>query len=539
MRPLLPFLGCILLCACQTTKDVTRKTADATAGAVGSTWQTLGEAADGLSFWKKPKHLYAPAEPPRELRAAWVATVANIDWPSRPGLPVARQIDEMHAILDEAVELNLNAIILQVRPAADALYASELEPWSEYLTGEQGLPPADYYDPLATWVTEAHRRGIELHAWFNPYRARHSGAKSPNAPNHVSQTMPEAVRRFNNWEWLDPAEPRASEHTLNVILDVVRRYDIDGVHLDDYFYPYAAYLKGEGAQAKDFPDEAAWNRYQQSGGQLSRGDWRRDNVNRMIHDLYLGIKATKPHVKFGISPFGIARPGLPPEVETGFNQYEELYADAQLWLNNGWLDYWTPQLYWKIDSKQPYKALLNWWVSQNAFNRHVWPGLFTSRVSPDATGDDPQKWPAEEIVNQIQVTRDAPGASGHVHFSMVALLKNRAGISETLKSGPYANQVLIPATPWLANPGHPAVPDVQAYVRPNGSVSVTWFSQDMTPPTWWGVWAQQAGQWHFRVFPSQVRSLLIDSPVQGISVIAVDRLGRTSPSKPALVIKSK
>src|SRR6185436_8695988 len=231
------------------------------------------------------------------------------------------------------------------------------------------------YDPLATWVTEAHHRGLELHAWFNPYRARHSGAKSPAAANHVSQTMPETVRKFNGWEWLDPAEPRASEHTLAVITDVVRRYDIDGVHLDDYFYPYPDYRKGS-----DFPDDPAWNKYKQSGGALERADWRRQNVNQLIHDMYVAIKTTRPRVKFGVSPFGIARTGLPHEVEGSFDQYDKLYADAQLWLNQGWVDYYTPQLYWPIESKQPFPKLLEWWVAQNTHSRHIWPGLFTSKA---------------------------------------------------------------------------------------------------------------------------------------------------------------
>ncbi|HEY7116152.1 MAG TPA: family 10 glycosylhydrolase, partial [Tepidisphaeraceae bacterium] len=310
-----------------------------------------------------------PPPPPREFRAAWVATVANIDWPSKPGLPAAQQIAEIQTLLDRAADLNLNAIILQVRPSCDALYESPLEPWSEYLTGAQGVPPYPFYDPLATWIQEAHKRGMELHAWFNPYRARHKDAKSPDAPKHVAVTRPDLVRKFNGWEWLDPGEPEAAQRTLDVILDVVRRYDIDGVHLDDYFYPYKEYLNNQ-----DFPDDASWQKYQKSGGQLARADWRRDNVNRLIRDLYAGIKRIKPHVKFGVSPFGVAHPGVPDTVESKFDQYNILYADPQLWLKEGWLDYCTPQLYWQLDSKQPYADLLKWWAEQNTLNRHLWPG---------------------------------------------------------------------------------------------------------------------------------------------------------------------
>jgi uncharacterized lipoprotein YddW (UPF0748 family) len=546
-RPLLA-LALVLLAGCQTTKDVTRGTLKVTGEAAESSWQTVNEFGEYVAFWRKPRPpVYAP-EPPREFRAAWVATVTNIDWPSKPALPVARQIQEMEAILDRAVDLNLNAIILQVRPAADAIYASDLEPWSEYLTGEQGLPPAPYYDPLATWVTEAHRRGLELHAWFNPYRARHSGAKSPDAPNHVSQTMPDAVKKFNGWEWLDPADPRASQHTLDVITDVVRRYNIDGVHLDDYFYPYPEYLKGS-----DFPDEASWQRYQQSGGQLSRADWRRENVNRMIHDIHVGIKATKPKVKFGISPFGIARPGQPEIVETSFDQYEKLYADARLWLYQGWCDYFSPQLYWRLDSKQPFDKLLAWWTEQNPHNRHIWPGLSTSSANKSEAG-----WSPDEIVRQIETARATPGASGEVHFSMKALMENRAGVADALRSGPYATPALIPASPWLASIDRdqkgrisikrPTAPDVQAVIQTDGSVMLSWNSTDLEPATWWGVWAREQGEWHFSVYPAQVKSVLITPrasqakgppPIDAVSVIAVDRVGNSNPTAPALELNPK
>jgi uncharacterized lipoprotein YddW (UPF0748 family) len=535
LRALIVGLAVLVLLGCQTTKEVAKGTARVTGDVAVASWQTIKEGGQRLAFWRKPRLVYPP-EAPREFRAAWVATVANIDWPSRPGLSVARQVEEMEAILDRAVDLNLNAIVLQVRPAADALYASDYEPWSEYLSGEQGLSPTPYYDPLATWVTEAHHRGLELHAWFNPYRARHSGARSPDASNHVSQTMPDAVRKFNGWEWLDPGDPRASAHTLNVIMDVVRRYNIDGVHLDDYFYPYPEYLKGS-----DFPDDATWNKYKQAGGTLERGDWRRDNVNRMIHDIYEEIKSAKPYVKFGISPFGIARPGLPEEVEAGFDQYEKLYADARLWLMQGWCDYFSPQLYWRVDSKQPFDKLLGWWVGQNERGRHIWPGLNTSNVTKTEAG-----WSADEIVRQIEVARNTPGAGGEIHFSMKALMENRAGVADALREGPYARPALIPATPWLGSPARarPSPPDVQAVIQGDGSVMVSWDSMDLEKPRWWGVWAREGGEWHFSVYPGQVKSVLISSQrgrgaVDAVSVIAVDRLGNTSGRAPAVELNRK
>ena len=222
-----------------------------------------------------------PPPTPREFRAAWVATVANIDWPSKKSLSVEQQKQEIIRIVERAKELKLNALIFQVRAAADALYPSALEPWSEYLTGEQGKMPDPYYDPLKMWVEESHKRGIELHAWFNPYRARHTSAKSPNAPMHIANTNPEIVKSYGGYLWMDPGEDAAAQRTLDVILDVVRRYDIDGVHVDDYFYPYPVNLPGSVPPVEqDFPDDPSWKRWVDLGGGLSRADWRRHFIGR-------------------------------------------------------------------------------------------------------------------------------------------------------------------------------------------------------------------------------------------------------------------
>jgi uncharacterized lipoprotein YddW (UPF0748 family) len=368
----------------------------------------------------------APSRP--EFRAAWVATVANIDWPSRPGLPTEQQLAEIGQILNKAAELKLNAIILQVRCAGDAFYGSPTEPWSEYLTGRQGQPPAPYYDPLATWVAEAHRRGIELHAWFNPFRVRQVGAKSPAASNHVSALQPQWVRTFEPYQWLDPGDADAQRYVHSVVLDVVRRYDVDGVHIDDYFYPYPEYLKGA-----DFPDEPTWQKYRAGGGPLGRNDWRRDNVNRFVRDLYANVKREKPRVQVGISPFGIWRPNNPPGT-TGLDPYEKLYADSRLWLTEGWCDYFVPQLYWARDAKgHAYGDLLNWWVAQNPKGKQIYAGNKAYGI-----GTGPKDWPATEIIEQIRVTRKTPGAGGNVFFSMKTLVQNRQGIADLLKAGPYA-----------------------------------------------------------------------------------------------------
>src|SRR5712671_2622989 len=232
---------------------------------------TFGEAYRSSSV--------TPPKPDREFRAAWIATVANIDWPSKQGLSSAEQKTELIAILDRAAQLKLNALIFQVRPACDALYTSQIEPWSEYLTGVMGKAPEPFYDPLAFVIEEAHKRAIELHAWFNPYRAHHNSSKSIVSANHISKTHPQMVRQYGKYLWLDPGEKEVQDYSLSVVMDVVKRYDVDGVHFDDYFYPYKE-PDSSGADL-DFPDEASWKRFG-AGRRLSREDWRRENVNEFI-----------------------------------------------------------------------------------------------------------------------------------------------------------------------------------------------------------------------------------------------------------------
>ena len=391
-----------------------------------------------------PPRPYAVAPPPvREFRGAWVASVANIDWPSRPGLTAAAQQEEIVRIVERAQAIGLNALIVQVRPAADALYASALEPWSEYLSGEQGKAPEPWYDPLALWITEAHRRGIELHAWFNPYRARHPSSRSPLAPGHVANTMPGAVKAYGDYLWLDPGEEEAAQRTLDVIVDVVRRYDVDGIHIDDYFYPYPI-AAPDGGGDLDFPDEPSWAKYRLSGGSLPREDWRRANVDALIERIHAAVHREKPRVLFGVSPFGLGRPDLRPPAIAGFSPYDKLHADVELWLARGWLDYLAPQLYWPIDAPaQPFGPLLDYWTAANTAGQHVWPGLFTSRIDGTASS-----WSAQEIMNQLALTR-ARHVDGHIHFSMSALMQNRDGIADRLTAA-YATPALVPESPWLA-----------------------------------------------------------------------------------------
>ena len=468
-----------------------------------------------------------PPPAPREFRGAWVATVSNIDWPSKPGLSAAAQRIEALALLDRARAIGLNALILQVRPAGDALYPSALEPWTEYLSGAQGrapgLPGEAAYDPLAFWVLEAHRRGLELHAWFNPYRARHSAAKSPLATPHLGVRRPELVKRYGDMLWMDPGEPDAAVHTLAVVADVVRRYDIDGVHIDDYFYPYPVPVPGSPPSAPDapqpelpFPDDESYARYllrEQAATPLARDDWRRANVDALVQAMHRTVHEIKPYLRFGISPFGIGKPELRPPAVTGFSQYDKLYADAERWLALGWLDYLVPQLYWRIASQgQPFAPLLDYWITQNSAQRHLWPGLFTSQVA--------RNWPAQELLDQIDLQRSRAGAGGHIHFSMVALMQDREGLTTRLQMGPYAQAALVPATPWLGA-ATAATPRLQAMgsqlrIEPVGA-----------PPALWAVWRRSGGVWRFAVLPAQERSIDIRG-ADAVSVSAVDRLGNLS-----------
>ncbi len=462
-----------------------------------------------------------PTPPIREFRAAWVATVANINWPSKPGLSVEVQKQEAIFLLDFLKEHHFNAVIFQARPQADALYESKLEPWSYYLTGTQGKPPVPFYDPLDFWVTEAHARGIELHVWLNPYRAHHKDG-GPISEKSIVKTKPELAKYLKEgYWWLDPAAKGTQDHSYDVAMDMVKRYDIDGLHFDDYFYPYPSYNLGE-----DFPDQDSWAAYQKSGGKLSRGDWRRKAVDTFIERLYKGIKAAKPHVKFGLSPFGIWRPGHPAQIE-GFDQYDQLYADAKLWLNKGWIDYFAPQLYWPIQKiPQSYPVLLGWWQQQNLLNRHLWPGISVGRDTSAAN--------TREIVNEVLVARGiVPNSMGVIHWSIGQLVRNPV-LSATLLEGVYKHPALVPASPWLGKKV-PATP-VVASQKKEDHLELT--LQNPKDGTQWIVYTRYGKNWQYNLLPVTTGKVTVtlskktskeDSSLQEIRVSTVSRTGIESP----------
>jgi uncharacterized lipoprotein YddW (UPF0748 family) len=395
----------------------------------------------------------------------------------------------------------------------DAFYQPGIEPWSEYLTGQGGAGPSPAWDPLKYAVEEAHARGMELHAWFNPYRA--GLASSKVGARHISKTQPRLVRRYGNFLWLDPTEQAVQDYTTKVIVDVVRRYDIDGVHLDDYFYPYPQ--KRDDGTLLDFPDDASWARYRRSGGKMDRGDWRRDHVNRLVKRLQSEIHRTKSWVTFGISPFGIWRPGFPQQVR-GLDAYALLYADARHWLVNGWVDYIAPQLYWPIDRpEQSYTALLDWWRQQDRLGVPIWPGGAVTHVS--VTG---AKWPGSEILRQIDLARAGAAQPGYVHWNISALNRSPADLREALKNKVYADRALVPGN--RGDQGDVPKPAL-AVKSSGGNHHFKWSVPASQRVLFWLVQIKTGERWTLEVLPHWAKDFEIkgDPKLQAVAVSYVSR----------------
>lgn len=358
-----------------------------------------------------------------EMRAAWVASVHNLNFPSRAGLSPEKQVAEIRQIVSVAAACGLNALMVQVRPEGDALYRSRIEPWSRFLTGTQGADPG--YDPLATFIAEGRKRGIGIHAWFNPYRAA-SSAKASRARNHVTNVLPGSVRRVGAMLWLDPGDPEVRQHVVRVVQDVLSRYAVAGVVIDDYFYPYP----GSGIARGTFPDDAT---YAKHGRGLSRGDWRRSNVHALVHDLRAMVSSTRSGAMFGVSPFGIYRPNVPRGVEAQLDQVGEIYSDPVRWLREGWIDYLSPQLYWPDAGPQSYSALLQWWRQPDVNPRGVpiIPSLAIDRLGGS------HNWPAREIARQLQLEASIgprrSSTGGFILWSMGPLLRNQKGVQQVVR----------------------------------------------------------------------------------------------------------
>lgn len=385
-----------------------------------------------------PQETVTQVTQPHEFRAAWIATVDNIDWPNKGTVDPAQQRAEYIRLLDMHVANGLNAVIVQVRPAADAFYPSQYEPWSEWLTGKQGKPPVPWYDPLQFMIAEAHNRGLEFHAWLNPYRAIFNIYKSVPTKTHVTRIYPEWFLNYGDKKYFDPGNKAVQQFVGNVVRDMVARYDVDAVHFDDYFYPYRI-------AGKEFPDDKT---YQQYGLGMSRDDWRRSNVDSIIVLLAQTIKSEKPWVKFGISPFGVWRnrdkDSTGSNTRAGQTNYDDLYADIVLWLKKGWIDYVAPQLYWEFGHKAAdFETLLDWW-SKNSYGRHCYIGLGLYKAGTSAPWRDKNQLP-----RMIQAIRNTPNVQGAVYFSSKSFVGNPNGWSDSLRLHYYREKAVIPEMGWI------------------------------------------------------------------------------------------
>jgi uncharacterized lipoprotein YddW (UPF0748 family) len=406
-------------------------------------------------------YLAFPAAPKREMRGAWIATVHKIDWPKTSGTEAQKR--ELTGILDQFGKAGLNAVFLQVRTECDALYPSELEPWSQWLTGTQGRAPSPAYDPLAFAVAEAHRRGMELHAWLNPYRAQASVSRAM-APSHVTARHPGWILDFRDdgMKLLDPGHPEVPAYVVSVVEDIVRRYDVDGIHFDDYFYPYSG-IAGE--------DAATFRAH--SRGFQDIADWRRDNVNRLVRQVHQAVRALKPHVKFGISPFGIWKSGVPAGI-TGLSAYDGIYADARAWLHGGSVDYVAPQLYWRFGGGQDYGKLMPWWAGEAAAaGRHLYTGLATYRI--------PDWGSASEITRQVRANRAEGECHGSLLYNAGSLTGNLLGIRDSLEKTLYATRALLPVMAWK-DTLPPSPPHNVRVIPPAGGNDYGRLEWDAPPP---------------------------------------------------------
>ena len=401
--------------------------------------------------------------PKREFRGVWVATVSNIDWPSKPGLTVDKQKQELIGILEQHKANGLNAVLLQVRPAADAFYSKSREPWSQWLMGKQGIAPSPGYDPLEFAIKEAHFRGMELHAWFNPYRATMS-ANTVTHESHMTRKRPDLFFTYAGKRQFDPGIPEVREYIVQVILDVVKGYDVDGIHFDDYFYPYPV-------AGQRINDEATFNKY--ANGFTNVSDWRRNNVDLLIKQLDDSIHHYKKHVKFGISPFGIWRNSKEdPEgsATNGLSNYAELFADSRKWIKEGWVDYINPQVYFSFTRKAaPFGTLVDWWAN-NTYGRHLYIGqaAYLMNQKMEAAWRE-----ADQIPNQVRYLRNNNRVQGSVYFSSKSFSTVAKGAADSLRNDLYKYPALPPQMPWLDDvmPNRPQLLSADAM---NDGVHLKW-----------------------------------------------------------------
>jgi uncharacterized lipoprotein YddW (UPF0748 family) len=401
-------------------------------GAVKEPKNPLPQQQSGNDFSKSSQTQKIQIGHPREMRGVWVASVFNINWPSKRGISVDQQKSELISILDVCQDVGANAVFLQIRPESDALYASTLEPWSAWLTGTQAMPPAPFYDPLEFAIVEAHRRGLELHAWMNPFRGRYAGT-SQVAENHVSRRLSQYARSYGGAVIMDPGASEVQEHILSVFRDVARRYDIDGIHIDDYFYPYPE-------AGEVFADDLLYANYRAAGGVLLKADWRRDNVNQFMRRSAEALRAIKPHLSFGASPFGIYRPGTPAGTEGALDQFEQTFTDPKRWMDEGWVDYVVPQLYWTMKhEKFSFTKLLDWWIGASSRSLPIFVGTNLSQLGTS-------EWNVQEYANQTAAVRERAVKLplGQVFYNVKNFALNKDGVRDRYKREFFSTPALPP-----------------------------------------------------------------------------------------------
>lgn len=380
-------------------------------------------------------------QPKREFRGVWIATVANIDWPKNGLDNVEKQKKDFIDILDFYQHLNFNAVIVQIRDAGDAFYPTELAPWSRFLTGVEGQAPDPYYDPLEWMIAEAHKRGMEFHAWLNPYRATMNENTEILAKNHDYNLHPEWMIKYGTKYYYNPGLPEVRQHLITIMDEVVANYDVDAIHFDDYFYPYK--IKDEA-----FDDSQAYASY--ALPKQSLADWRRANVDSLVLDIHRTIKERKPWVQFGISPFGVWKnKSTDPrgsDTQAGQTNYDDLYADPLMWMQSGWIDYLVPQIYWSMDyPAASHRKIADWWAqNKTRTNLYIGNGAYKVRNNLDKAWDE-----KEELPNQILLARKNPDIEGNVFFSAKSLMQDNPDVLVYLKEKYYFRPALTPISPLI------------------------------------------------------------------------------------------
>lgn len=415
-----------------------------------------------LSFWNVEAQENSE-NPKNEFRAVWIATVVNIDWPKAGTDPIEKQKADFIEILDTYKKLNYNAVIVQIRSVGDAFYPSKLAPWSKYLTGKEGKAPANNFDPLEWMITETHNRGFEFHAWLNPYRATMNLNTEVLSPTHDFFKHPEWMIKYGGKYYYNPALPDVQTHLIAVVDEVVKNYDIDAIHFDDYFYPYK--IAGE-----EFNDSASFKKF---GAGMTLPDWRRYNVNNFVKYCSYSIKSIKPWVQFGISPFGVWRnKSVDPkgsDTQSGQTNYDDLFADPMEWMEHSWVDYILPQLYWSMDHRTAsYTKLLKWWA-ENSKNTAVYIGNGSYKINTDSD----KRWNVpSEIPNQIDVTRSYKNINGNAFFSAKSFINRNKSVTDLLMN----NQYKYPALPYVVPNSRQIVIDIPTVCNSTSDINYSTFT---------------------------------------------------------------